>query len=221
MVRRRASGRDAVPERRSAKTRLVNLQPQKMPAVFQPGSQERRHICQMFHGRRRAASARNAKLTPPRWRRGEPLGVGHERSLPTGAMLARPHSLSVRPPTLERWWCAGCCGKLGVGKTQPELCSHPENYGHRSPEPAKAVRPIATRSKRLPARLVLPRTLCGMLVKPLLVSEEVAQRSSDLPAFVALGAAREQARVLEHLAAQLNKLRDCIEGVMLRESKLS
>jgi len=152
LARRRASGRDAVPERRSAKTRLVNLQPQKMPAVFQPGSQERRHICQMFHGRRRAASARNAKLTPPRWRRGEPLGVGHERSLPTGAMLARPHSLSVRPPTLERWWCAGCCGKLGVGKTQPELCSHPENYGHRSPEPAKAVRPIATRSKRLPAR---------------------------------------------------------------------
>lgn len=66
----------------------------------------------------------------------------------------------------------------------------------------------------------LPRTLCGMLVKPLLVSEEIAQRSSDLPAFVALGAAREQARVLEHLAAQLNKLRDCIEGVMLRESKL-
>jgi hypothetical protein len=59
-----------------------------------------------------------------------------------------------------------------------------------------------------------------MLVKPLLVSEEIAQRSSDLPTFVALGAAREQARVLEHLAAQLNKLRDCIEGVMLRESKL-
>ena len=59
-----------------------------------------------------------------------------------------------------------------------------------------------------------------MLVKPLLVSEEIAQRSSDLLTFVALGAAREQARVLEHLAPQLNKLRDCIEGVMLRESKL-
>jgi hypothetical protein len=66
---------------------------------------------------------------------------------------------------------------------------------------------------------VLPRTLYGMLVKPLLVSEEITQRSRDLPTFVALGAARQQTRVPQHLAAQLNKLRDCIEGVMFSESK--
>jgi hypothetical protein len=181
---------------------------------------ERRHICQMFHGRRRAASARNAKLTPPRWRRGEPLGVGHERSLPTGAMLARPHSLSVRPPTLERWWSAGCSGKLGAGKTQPELCSRPENLRAPLTGARQGSPPDSYSKQEAASEAVLPRTLCGMLVKPLLVSEEIAQRSSDLPTFVALGAAREQARVLEHLAAQLNKLRDCIEGVMLRESKL-
>jgi hypothetical protein len=58
-----------------------------------------------------------------------------------------------------------------------------------------------------------------MLVKPLLVSGEITQRSRDLPTFVALGAARQQTRVPQHLAAQLNKLRDCIKGVMFSESK--
>jgi hypothetical protein len=59
-----------------------------------------------------------------------------------------------------------------------------------------------------------------MLVKPLLVFEEITQQSRDLPTFVALGPARQQTRVPQHLAAQLNKLRDCIEGVMFCEPKL-
>jgi hypothetical protein len=59
-----------------------------------------------------------------------------------------------------------------------------------------------------------------MLVKPFLVSEEITQRSRDLPTLVALGAARQLTRVPQHLTAQLNELRDCIEGVMFCESKL-
>jgi len=89
-------------------------------------------------------------------------GAGHVRSLPTGATLARPHALSVRHPTLERWWCTGYSGSLALKRHSRNFVHGRRTTGTAPRSPPKAVRPIAARSKRPPTRRSYgePSTVC-------------------------------------------------------------